>query len=296
VPRLLKGRDRKYVYMKNGWREKKDRYWNKYRYQWDSHEYRPDLYRNDLDGNDWDGIPPGGLVQLEKCRWTSTPTAEQQQMIDDGAVELPDTIDKETEAVTEHFIFRHQDLPVQILNSTQVSIAGFQCFSLMTTCKRINLEVAELLYGKNLFVFDTRNIIPTLNAIGLKRFEYNRHCIPGLQHRDGTSPQNSENVQAITKLLDKDEALPTWLKNNPFTYFLRKIGPLNASFVTRIKLEGHFREIHDDNNNDHGPYGFTRLLPIYQALLQNVCGNIQEITLHNQTPHVQLLRSMGLLI
>jgi hypothetical protein len=270
--------------MKNGGREKRDRYWKKYRYQWDDGEYRPDLYRNDLEGYDLDGIPPGSLVQSESCRWTSTPTAEQQQMIDAGAVELPNTTDKETGAITEHYIFRHQHLPVQIHNSTQVSISGFQCFSLMTTCKRINQEVAELLYGKNLFVFDTRNILPSLNDASLKRFESTRHYIPGLQHRDGTSTSNWENAQAIHKMFDKDEALPTWLKNNPFTYFLRKIGPLNASLITKIKFEGHFRGIDVDNNNDHGPYSFTRLLPIYQVILQNVCGNLQEITLHNQKP------------
>jgi hypothetical protein len=61
---------------------------------------------------------------------------------------------------------------------------------------------------------------------------------------------------------------------------LRKIGPYNASLLTKIKFESHFKVGYQSSENDPQPLGFAQLFPIYLAILRNLCGNLQELTLH----------------
>jgi len=248
------------------------RCWKTYRYQWDEH--RRDCYDNDSPDS-----PPWGAEQSIDIHWTSRPTVTQQKMIDDRMTELPATTDDDTGALIQHFIYRSPNSPTEILNFKQLSLLGFQGIALMRTCKRIIQEVAEILYGENYLIFDTRRPLSYLDEPGLKTFQSTSHRIPGFPFQDGTIPEKRHIVRAIHRMFDKHDWVPQWLKENPFTGFLRRIGPFNASLLTRIKFEGHFRGL--SNNDDFRPLEFAQLLPIYQAILGNLCGNLQEVILHN---------------
>ena len=247
--------------------------WSHYAYQWD--EGRETLFSN--------CISPSSKCKGDVgIHWISKSTTEQKQSIAYGARELPATIDKETGIVTEHLIYQRQNAPTKFLHRKHLVITGIRGISVMRTCKTFNQEVAEVLYGENLIIFDTRAFAESswsASDEAIKQFELTRHRIPGIPDHCGRVPSNRQNVRAIQRMFDRKDSFPESLRGNLFTYFLQKIGPLNASLLTKFKFEGHFRTPLP-NYKDDRPTEFAQLLPVYLVILQNVCGNLREVTLH----------------
>jgi hypothetical protein len=228
--------------------------------------------------------PANGIYMFVDVHWTSIPTAEQMQLLGHQVKGLPTTVDEKTRTVTEHFICQGGNGSTKVLNRRCLKVEGLWGSSLMRTCKKINTEVAEMLYGMNQYIFDTRYSTPMASPLhedDIRGFDLSRVHIPGLPDQYGRIRGREQLLESLQRMFDMDAFQPSLMWENPFTNFLRRIGPYNASLLTRIKFEGHFKVGRTGTfETDPRPLGFAQLLPVYQTILYNICGNLQELTLH----------------
>jgi hypothetical protein len=132
------------------------------------------------------------------------------------------------------------------------------------------------LYGENTFVFDTRgrpnphgDRFPWLTADDL------RHEIDWVPKVHSQEPLSD----AIDRLLRTDIYQVEEVRFDPLRLFLGAIGRRHASFITKIKIEGHFQTL-TSWETGLKVLDFALVLPFYTEILGEVCQNIQTVTLH----------------
>jgi hypothetical protein len=126
-----------------------------YGYHWD--EARRRLY----DSSSSPTVPPCFWYASTFYKtWTTPPTAEQLQIIEEEVEKLPYTIDRESGEEIKNVVLKHGnngDGLIEIIHQMPVSVKSISTLGLMRTCKTIGDEVAQVLYGRNYFVFDARS-------------------------------------------------------------------------------------------------------------------------------------------
>jgi hypothetical protein len=135
----------------------------------------------------------------------------------------------------------------------------------MRTCSTFHDEVADMLYGKNLFVFDARGNATWQNhrAEGnAQQFESLRFRIPGLEDQHGRTPNPRQIKRAIDRIFDKKSYLPIYAWEGPLLRFCYEVGKKNVQRLTKIKIEGHL-QVCDRGGDNRQPAGLGRLMQIY---------------------------------
>jgi hypothetical protein len=177
-------------------------------------------------------------------------------------------------------IFREGYGPAQILNRILVfEPTPLYGLAILRTCKRISAECLPILYGENTFAFST--------AFVHNHFGRNdgKNMVPGhLTEHDGNQTA-MEISRSIDNMFDHDGIPCTFVDFDPMLTFLRTIGRLNTSFLTRIKLDGCMRSVDPyflNHRNDPGvelPVGFGYSLRVYSTVLRRACPKLEKLTI-----------------
>jgi hypothetical protein len=251
-----------------------------YKYEWDDKEHtRPNEHvaANNLNAE----LPSykSGTTDLD-VTWTSKPTEEQAKLIANGATGLPDTVDAETGLRIRHWIHRQRDGPPEVLHRRAAVVSCFGNVALLRTCRQIHREAAQVLYGENTFVFDTRgmpNPCPDFIRFGTPDYPFHRRCAI-YAWRDNLRSQKPVST-AIDQLLRTDIYQPGDIRFDPLRLFFGQIGRRHASFITKIKIDGHFQ-----TSTGWGKglqvIDLAIVLPFYTEILRDMCKNLRTITLH----------------
>ena len=278
-----------YIHFRRGGTTKK-----RYGYQWDDERERGRLYREpryhdqgeyqipfgqNMDA--WDGYDLEGSIKLAS---TSKPTARQLEVIESGG-EILDTIDKETGYIVEHAVLKREGTPTVILNTQYQVVEKFQSLDIMRVCKAISLEVREVFYGENTFAFDTRAraSITGYRHKDLKpsALSWQRSCVPAVPNDNGRPRTDQRLSTTMRNMFDKKRYQPTYTFEDSLMHFFNIIGPINASMVTKVKIEGHYKVT--EAAWDGLPTGLSRILPVYSIILKRVCSNLRSLTIHMGT-------------
>lgn len=154
---------------------------------------------------------------------------------------------------------RRSETQVGILCKQQMSIYGFMGVPILRTCKNLNEEGTEILYGENKFVFNAAAIH---GNDALKTF-------PDLNY-----------------IFDKSRArTSSFLLEDPLLDFMHRVGRQNAAYIKCIKLEGPMKTVHLHQGliPEVLDPGLALTLPVYTAFLRHVCLELREITLQIET-------------
>jgi len=94
---------------------------------------------------------PSRNPELRLISWTSEPTYEQRQLIENGATALPATGNEEHERHEQEacYIFRRGQHGVQIMHRAVVELQAIGNLALMCTCNQFGLR-ADLIRGKHI--------------------------------------------------------------------------------------------------------------------------------------------------
>ncbi|KAG4433847.1 hypothetical protein IFR05_010665 [Cadophora sp. M221] len=199
--------------------------------------------------------------------------------------DIPDTVQNGTTTI--HTLFKKKEMPVMILNESDGRANSFTQFGygvrdLMVTCKQVGLEVAEVLYGENVFLFDTRREGKAFpRPAGHDLTDFKASDIPGLTREAGMDQTEHQISLAIQYIFDKSRLQPKYVQEYPFMLFFNKISPTNAAHLNKIIIKGYFKV--PELANIKEPIGLARILPIYATILSRVCPNLRALTLHMGT-------------
>lgn len=283
VPGYAHFADDKEIY-RRGWHDVWRSYrYRRYGYHWD--DFRRGVYtyfhgEYERDAPD-SPVQSTRLEQTFKITKTTRPTFEEQHLIDDGAIELPVTINENTGVMTENIIHRYQDGLVEIIRRREATITGFEGIAVARTCKQLMDEVSDAVYGGNTFVFDDRDKAANghrWDERQVKEFNGLRYKIPGLPDKHGHPPSRRQIDNAIVGLFGKSSFQSTFNSENPFLRFCYEAGPEDVARLTKIKFQGHFKTaLH--HTGDDVPIGLARLLPMYSTILKH-CGYLWSLTLN----------------
>jgi hypothetical protein len=235
-----------------------------YKYEWDEWENsRPDVFvaENNLDA----GLPSykSGATNLA-ITWSSKPTEEQAKLIANGFR-------------VRNRIHWRRDGPPEVLHRRMAVVSCFGNVAILRTCRQIHREAAQVLYGENAFVFDTRGMPnPCPDFIRLDSCCHRSCAI--YEWRDKLRSQKPVST-AIDQLLRTDIYQPGDIRFDPLRLFFGKIGRRHASFITKIKIEGHFQTATSWYNGLR-VVDLAVLLPFYTEILRDMCKNLRTITLH----------------
>lgn len=225
-------------------------------------------------------LPPAWNPQPMKTYhgWTSKATPQQVAMIEapdnKDPLRLPDTFNYEHGIPVEHFVYNRGSYGYDILNRMYINIVRISSVKMIRTCKQIEAEATEILYGRNTFCFDTSYGYDSDFPTGFHSqtdFEEAPHRIPGGWCRDGKPPSPLQTKIALDRLFDKQVYQPRLLRRDPVIRFFRQIGKKNASMVRNLNIAGYFKTT---------PVSFTNLLSIYTLVINDVCLNLNKVVLH----------------
>lgn len=169
------------------------------------------------------------------------------------------------------------------------SISGL---TFLLTCKQIEEENTQVLYGGNTFAFDARGDASCgypWTAEEKAKFRQTRWRIPGLPHPNGSPQTIEETAKAIDQLFKKGWQ-PKFIYEDSFFRFCSIVGRKNVAFLTRVKIEGHFKT---DRRKFSTRAGLARLLPLHTAVLTNVCLDLWSLSLHMGTDTRYLYMGKG---
>jgi hypothetical protein len=174
------------------------------------------------------------------------------------------------------------DDPLEVIHQKTATVSCFGHVALLRICRQIHREAARVLYGENTFVFDIRGRPNPRES----RFVWQTAgCLHDLRHEmDWThwiqKVHSHESLSdAIDRLLRTDIYQPADIRCDPLRLFLGEIGRRHASFITKIKIEGHFQTF-TSWKTGLKVLDFALVLPVYTEILREVCQNIQTLTLH----------------
>ena len=138
-----------------------------------------------------------------------------------------------------------------------------QGINILRACKKINEEASAILYGKNIFVFDTRGQWPFTHTRGVYEhyaFDNAPHPIPGLPNRD-SSPATQHQIECtMDKSFNCDGYRPKFFFRGPMARLLNEISLNDGSLITKVKIKGFFKTAENRLQYSHNrPIGFARI-------------------------------------
>ncbi|CAG8959509.1 hypothetical protein HYFRA_00001408 [Hymenoscyphus fraxineus] len=260
-----------------------------------------------------------------KVIWTTPASGEQLRLIRQARrstgdrfpdVALPDSMDPESGTSMTNLLHYRRDGSIEVIHSREAEVTPIAGVQILRTCQKLYAEGSEILYGENLFVF---NSIREPYEGGFKyfrvdddltRFEYH---LPGIS-RDPSLVSKNQVSAALQELFDPSmpypkvmseadtypftEFIPPQAFRPPFTgysiifwdsflAFFRQIGILNASLLTKIKLEGIFYGHWPLPGETTAPLDFSDMLRCYVTVMSRICVNLKSLTLHTPYAHAQ---------
>jgi hypothetical protein len=233
-----------------------------------------------------------GTPQWITKEWTTNATDTQLAMIDNGNVKvskggvctLPEIYDSELGAKVSHYVCRHGDYPTKIVNMAGLYTTGILGVNILRTCTKFRDEGAPVLYGGNSFVMGTRGQSPFKNHRGVHEFDsLNAHCdlVPGLPTEDGTPHSRRQTLSALNFMFENRSSHQPFMRRDPLATFLRTIGRTNASYITNITIEGHFKTAENDwRYRNNRPITFAHILPIHFTILAHATPNFTKLAIY----------------
>jgi hypothetical protein len=202
-------------------------------------------------------------------------------------IQISSTYDFELDSQVSSYLLKRGNFEPQIINRAVVSTIGIQGINVLRTCRQIYKEASNVLYGSNTFVFDTRYQYPFTHHRGVHdhdKFDKTPQWIPGLAHANGTPQTRRQIEKGIDRMFDEDMPKRKFIYCDPLTKFFLTIGRANASKITEVKIEGHFKTAENHwQYRENRPIGFACLLSIHTAVFTNVCSDLKELALHQGT-------------
>jgi hypothetical protein len=159
-------------------------------------------------------------------------------------------------------------------------------FALFQTCKQIASECAQVFYGENVFAFDTSRYVPGFKEGNTSELKHFPHLIPGFPSPNGTNQNPAMIEKNINRIFASGafKIRPKFVERDTLLAFMHRIGRVNTSMLTKIKLEGTMKTISTENgcpvDPKLWPIGFGTILPILTTVLKSACPNLQSLTIH----------------
>lgn len=258
-----------------------------YGYQWDEcrqiEKYSINSYRRDRGLTVF--VPSynrgrhNGRQQKLKMMVLTNPTFHQAECIARGETSLPFTYESQTGC---EVIYRGEagDQFAQVVNSIELILHPLCDLAILRVNKQALSECRKVLYGENTFAFNT--------ASYAHQNEHYLHCIPRCPEKNGI-PQTSRQLnKAIDRMFVSGGFFPNFVSRDPILQFFHRIGRVNASLLTKIKLEGRMKTMKNDVPDErqaYRPLGFSQILNIAVAVLKNVCPDLRELILRMEDKH-----------
>lgn len=199
------------------------------------------------------------------------PTLFQAEYISNGEESLPFTFENQTKC---QVIQRGQvgnQFP-QVVNQLVVGVEALRGVAMMRVCKQALSECREVLYGENFFSFTT---YPSPDE--LKHFP---QWVPGMLNKNG-SPQTPQQVElSIDRMFAPGSFLPKFVAKDEMLRFFHRIGRINTSLLTKIKIAGQMRTHRAGENLENTSPGFKLTLDIHTTILNKTCPSLKDLTLH----------------
>lgn len=212
--------------------------------------------------------------------WTCKPTDDETQEI---AIyhKLSDII-REGSPNEHRSVHMRKDYGPQVIHRTIFKVSGIHGICLLRTCKRLSALGSSVLYGENIFVFDTRGNPQSKSSLGIHPAHHltkNTLEIPGAMHESGWPQTKAQTDTAIENMFKPHDFHNAFMSTNPLTRFFNEIGRSNASNITNVVLQGHF--LCPSNKKRAEFLSFEQILPIQIVILNDVCKNLKKVTLHD---------------
>lgn len=266
-----------------------------YRYQWNELHQKLDGHWSN--GRWWSDYQPpyhcGGYGQEQTLTIAipTAPTNNQSQLIAQGQKNLPLTFNPEFGVQTGCEVFRRGrdgDAGHQIINSIEVCLSRFEGIALLSVCKQLREECAQVLYGENTFAFITSNSRP-LNpkyVHDVDEFTHYPSLVPGLQDKYGRPQSRNKTIEAIDSIFTPGAFRAKFVARDTMLDFFHRIGRFNTSFLKKIEIEGRMKNAWESEAEDGGIkynsfwMGLPRILPILTTVLKHTCPHLRALTLH----------------
>jgi hypothetical protein len=164
-------------------------------------------------------------------------------------------------------------------------LPGFRGINALRTCKEINTEAPQILYGENCFVLDTRfrteHTDKTWVQDFAQEFRWYSHLLPDFPTKGGLQPSPERISSTVNGLFwfGKEVNPPEILYYDPLIRFLNEAGRKNASLITGVKIQRYFKRAPRYYMGDDRPLGLARVLPTYQTILKEVCPSLRSVVL-----------------
>lgn len=273
--------------------------WHKrYKYQWNElhQDYAP------CEEFIWESIQPeypqgyyGSPQNVEVSVFTE-PTFAQAQLIEENErTTLPFTFKNDYGVqIGCNFLRRghNGEAGLQIINRIKVELPGFQGIALFRVCKQLQAECSEILYGENTFAFTTGS-----GGSGTREHAHQHGELSYFLPFTPGRPQSQRQIlQTIDRIFDNTAHRPSFIRRDPMLDFFHRIGRFNASFLSKIELEGDMKTVlntlPDHQLDAKPPIGFAIILPLLTSVLKNTCPRLRVLTLHIEETkqYMQLFR------
>ena len=232
-----------------------------YRYRFEGNEQFFSIALDDLTNPSSDGS-----IRPAYNSWYAAPTPEQYDILEDGG-----SIEKWTGVNYSQWRAPKAETPAnekyRIGHTNTYWLPGFFGVKLLQTCKQINAEGCEILYGGNNFVFRTENVHyhSTLRV--------QPHRIPGFLNKHGSAATEVQTSATIDKLFDRHFCHPKFNWEDPILRFFYRIGRHNSSLIKSVQIIESF------NSQGYRFINFSQLLPIYALVFNEVCVSLRRANL-----------------
>ncbi|KAG4428827.1 hypothetical protein IFR05_015686 [Cadophora sp. M221] len=165
-----------------------------------------------------------GSPEALQYSWSTVPTERDLQCVENGTAnptglvglfELPSTTDSTTGAITKRYLQQRGAYPSKVVHKTTGNTTGIFGVALLQTCSRVHQLGCAILYGQNKFVIDTRG-----------------------SHATSKPLFDNPAQLSVDSLFDMTLHHRGFIREDPLATFFRLIGPKNAAFITRMRIEG----------------------------------------------------------
>lgn len=182
---------------------------------------------------------------------------------------LTDLVTDPTQENTARVLHR-SDVPDQIITFDTGTFCGFAGVRIFRTCRQISTEARFIFYSENLWVFAPMHLLPC------HILEKQCHFIPWLGREGSSHATKAQKRKRVANLFTPNADRTAFFRQDPLSRFCRTIGRENLSLITKIKIEGSFS---GGRNRGRARLGVGSVLPVYTAILDQVCPNLRKIFL-----------------
>lgn len=218
--------------------------------------------------------------QTLNITWTTqASSSEEVAFANLKTTQLDDTTERVDgkEYRTKRFLHTRKNGIKDIIDQVAMLVESVWGVELLSTCKKLNAEGCEALYGKNLFVFDITegSDMPAVK----KRLSIFTPFYLDISKPGAGIPRDEESA-AIHRLFDKTDVhlQSSLIKRDIFLSFSRKIGMKNVSLFTQLKIQGDMWV--SGWEREGGAFRLGQKLMMYTAITNRLKCDIETVILH----------------